>query len=99
MTTHRGLFSAHTVRRKCILLVAVAVVLARLAIDEKCSAQQCAQLNGLSRTENFDSLSNSGSGTTLPVGFAFVEAGGGANNTYSASDGFAATANTYSYGV
>jgi hypothetical protein len=50
-------------------------------------------------TENFDSLASSGTGTTLPTGWAFLETGTGANTSYSADNGALNTGNTYSYGA
>jgi hypothetical protein len=66
----------------------------------QCSAQLCAQLNGTNVTQNFNSLVASGSGniTSLPSFFSASESGTGSNLTYSADNGAASTANTYSYG-
>lgn len=50
-------------------------------------------------TQNFDSLANSGSSSTLPAGWEFTETGSGANTTYSAGDGTLATGDTYSFGA
>ena len=64
------------------------------------SAQLCVQLNGAFYTQNFNSLPSSGTSnnsSTIPIGFAFSEAGPG-NVTFAADDGSLATGNTYSYG-
>lgn len=50
--------------------------------------------------QNFDTLANSGTANTaLPVGWAFVETGTGANTTYAAGTGSSSTGNTYSFGA
>lgn len=64
--------------------------------------QLCVQLGGGIYSENFDTLSASGSSnssSSLPMGWAFSEAGSGNNITYAASDGSSSTGNTYSYGT
>lgn len=55
---------------------------------------------GSALTENFNTLVNSGTGTSanVPAGWAFLETGSGANTTYTASPG-SATADTYSFGT
>jgi hypothetical protein len=83
-----------------LLLAGFTALFANLAMANICSAQLCRQLSGLSHTEDFNTLAVSGSNnTSTPIGFAFVESGSSPNTTYSASDGFASTANTYSYGA
>jgi hypothetical protein len=50
-------------------------------------------------TENFDTLANTGPSGTLPAGWAFSEAGSGANATYTAGTGSGTTGDTYSFGA
>jgi len=49
-------------------------------------------------TQNFDSLANSGTSSTLPYGWSFYESGSGGNTTYTADSGASSTGDTYSYG-
>lgn len=49
--------------------------------------------------ESFDSLPATGTGTTLPPGWAFAESGNNANAEYAADDGSTLSGNTYSYGT
>ncbi|HJW28086.1 MAG TPA: hypothetical protein VJ508_02425, partial [Saprospiraceae bacterium] len=50
-------------------------------------------------TQDFNTLVNTGSSSTLPTGWALFETGTLANTTYTASDGSANTGDTYSYGA
>jgi endonuclease I len=51
-------------------------------------------------TENFNGLAATGTAnTTMPAGWAFVEAGTNANTTYAADAGGSNAGNTYSYGT
>lgn len=65
------------------------------------SAQTCASLTAgnLTYTQNFDTLANTGTSSTVPTGFGFVESGTGANATYTAGTGSATTGDTYSLGA
>jgi hypothetical protein len=49
-------------------------------------------------TENFNTLAASGTATTLPAWWAFIETGTNANNTYTANNGSNNAGDTYSYG-
>lgn len=49
-------------------------------------------------TQNFDALANTGTSSTVPVGWAFSETGTGANATYTAGTGSSVTGDTYSFG-
>jgi hypothetical protein len=49
-------------------------------------------------TEDFDSLATA-TGSVLPVGWAFTEAGSSANTTYGAGTGSSTIGNTYSFGA
>jgi hypothetical protein len=79
-------------------LLLAALLVAAVGSANPCQAQLCAQLSGFNFTENFNSLAASGSSTSLPSEFAFVESGTAGNLTYSADNGAASTGNTYSYG-
>jgi thrombospondin type 3 repeat protein len=48
--------------------------------------------------QNFDTLVNTGTSTTLPDGWAFSEVGTNANTSYTANDGSNNAGDTYSYG-
>jgi hypothetical protein len=49
-------------------------------------------------TQNFDTLANTGTSSTVPAGWAFSESGTGANTTYTAGTGSSTTGDTYSFG-
>lgn len=49
-------------------------------------------------SQNFDSLANTGTSSTTPHGWQFLETGTNANTTYAADNGTANSGNTYSYG-
>jgi uncharacterized protein (TIGR03382 family) len=49
-------------------------------------------------TQNFDSLANTGTSSTMPVGWAFSESGTGANTIYTAGTGSSNAGDTYSFG-
>lgn len=49
--------------------------------------------------QNFDTLANTGTSSVLPGGFEIAEAGGNANNTYTAGTGSSNAGNTYSFGA
>ena len=53
---------------------------------------------GTTYTEDFDTLANTGTSSTLPAGWAISEGGTGANTTYAAGTGSSATGDTYSFG-
>jgi hypothetical protein len=50
-------------------------------------------------TQNFNTLKTSGTSSTVPAGWTFLETGTNANNTYEANSGSLTTGNTYSYGA
>ncbi|MBK7882607.1 MAG: hypothetical protein IPJ81_01275 [Chitinophagaceae bacterium] len=49
--------------------------------------------------QNFNTLANAGTSNVLPTGWALLETGANANDTYLADNGMANSGNTYSYGV
>ena len=87
--------------RRCRPVALFAMALAWVGIADRAAAQLCVQLNGATYRQNFNSLPASGTSniqSTVPIGFAFSEAGTGNNVTFAASDGTSSTNNTYSYG-
>lgn len=58
-------------------------------------------INNLSSqyTQDFNTLASTGTSSTVPTGWAFLETGTGANTTYAADAGGTSAGNTYSYGV
>ena len=50
-------------------------------------------------TQNFNTLASTGTSSTLPTGFTFVETGANANTTYNTSTGSNNAGDTYSFGV
>lgn len=50
-------------------------------------------------TQDFDTLANSGTSSSLPDDWVFIETGTGANNTYAVSTGSSTGGNTYSFGA
>jgi hypothetical protein len=82
------------------LAASIGVVFAALLAAAPAHAQLCGQLpeaGSTTKTENFNTLSASGSSnTSVPSEFAFVESP--ASLTYAADNGSNSAANTYSYG-
>jgi hypothetical protein len=54
-------------------------------------------LTGAGYSQDFNTLANSGTSSTIPSGWAFLESPG--NTTYSAGTGSSATGDTYSFGA
>lgn len=52
-----------------------------------------------SYSQDFNTLANSGTGSTTPLGWLFSESGANANTTYAAGDGGSNGGNTYSFGT
>jgi predicted extracellular nuclease len=50
-------------------------------------------------TQDFDTLANSGTSSTVPAGWALLEAGTNANTTYTAGTGSGNAGDTYSFGA
>lgn len=50
-------------------------------------------------TQDFDTLANSGTSSTVPTGWDFAESGTNANTLYTANNGASNTGDTYSYGA
>jgi hypothetical protein len=78
------------------------VLAALLALVFSGHAQaQCISLtaSGTAYTQNFDTLANTGTSSTVPAGWAFSESGTNANTTYSTGTGSGNTGDTYSFGA
>lgn len=54
---------------------------------------------GITYTQDFNTLASSGSSSSLPQGWVFVETGNNANGLYSAGTGSSNTGDTYSFGT
>ena len=54
---------------------------------------------GTNATENFDTLANTGTSSTLPQGWAISEAGGSSDSTYASGTGSDNIGNSYSFGA
>ncbi|HJQ25360.1 MAG TPA: C25 family cysteine peptidase [Blastocatellia bacterium] len=54
---------------------------------------------GSAYTQNFDTLANTGTSSTVPTGWDFSESGTNANTSYTAGTGSSTTGDTYSFGV
>ena len=81
-----------------VVLVAVPIaVLAALVFATAAGAQ--AGFPGGTYSQDFNTLANTGTSSTVPTGWAFNETGSGGNTTYAADNGSSSTANTRSYGT
>ncbi|MGN6519240.1 MAG: endonuclease [Dokdonella sp.] len=76
-----------------------AALLLFLAAAPAAHAQYVSLVGGTPAAEHFDTLAATGTGTAVPAGWHFVEAGSNANTTYAADNGSTAGGNTYSYGT
>ncbi|MBI5653890.1 MAG: hypothetical protein HZC40_26095, partial [Chloroflexi bacterium] len=54
---------------------------------------------GAAYTQDFNTLANTGTSSTVPTGWDFVETGSGANTIYTAGTGSATAGDTYSFGA
>ena len=79
-------------------LIFAPMLLAAAVAADKCSAQLCGQLSGVTFSENFNTLATSGSVNQLSNGFEFAFNENPGNLTYSADNGSNASGDTYSYG-
>jgi len=76
-----------------------AVVALGLALPAFAHAQSVSIIGGAPPTQTFDTLANTGTSSTLPTGWFFVESGSNADTTYAADNGGVMSGNTYSYGT
>jgi hypothetical protein len=76
------------------------VVLISLSIGlSEVRAQVVLSSFGSTYTQDFNTLAISGTSSAVPVGWAFLEIGTGANTVYTAGTGSSLTGDTYSYGA
>src|SRR5687768_322030 len=54
---------------------------------------------GVPYNQDFNTLASTGTSSTLPTGWAFLETGGTSTTTYLADNGSGNSGNTYSYGA
>lgn len=86
-----NLQAAETTRMRRILFFVILFI-----IQSSLTAQIPLTAGG--HTEDFNTLAASGTSTTLPAWWAFIETGTNANNTYTANNGSNNAGDTYSYG-
>lgn len=55
--------------------------------------------SGSAATEDFNTLASTGTSTTVPTGWGYIETGSGADGNYTASTGSATSGDTYSFGA
>jgi uncharacterized protein len=82
------------------VLVSVVAIVA-MSLTHRTTASTCISLttSGSAYAQNFDTLANTGTSSTLPAGWALSESGSAANTTYSAGTGSSTTGDTYSLGA
>lgn len=87
-------------RRPLSTLLLPMFLVAAVAVPEV-SGAQCVSLTtlGVASSQNFDTLANTGTSSTLPTGWYFSESGTNANTTYTAGTGSSNTGDTYSFGA
>jgi hypothetical protein len=78
-----------------------ALIFLSISVTGQGVAPTCASItvSNLTYTQDFDTLTNSGTSSTVPPGFGFAETGTNADTTYTAGTGSSATGDTYSFGV
>lgn len=91
----------HAPRFTVSWLTVLALIVALLPAPAPAAAAGTISLTaiGTPYTENFDTLANSGSSSTVPNGWDFSETGTNANTLYSAGTGSSNTGDTYSFGA
>ncbi len=80
------------------LLAAIVVTLTGLGMGVSQGAVSLTDF-GTAYTQNFDSLANSGTSSTLPAGWAIAESGSNADTLYTAGTGSSNAGDTYSFGA
>jgi predicted extracellular nuclease len=74
------------------------LLLASFTLASLASAQISVNV-GTPVTQNFDSLASTGTSSTVPSGWVFIETGANANSTYTAGTGSSNAGDTYSFGA
>ncbi|MBN8457963.1 MAG: PEP-CTERM sorting domain-containing protein [Verrucomicrobia bacterium] len=69
-----------------------------LAVGASNAGAAISLADGVAYTQNFDTLANSGTSSTMPDGWVYVETGSSANTTYTAGTGSGNAGDTYSFG-
>lgn len=69
------------------------------AVAEPAAPMVAISLAGGRYAQDFDTLANTGTGSVVPDGWAFLETGTNANTTYTAGTGSSNTGDTYSFGA
>jgi hypothetical protein len=79
----------------------VRLLLLALSVTAAISPARAININqfNVAVTENFDSLANTGTSSTLPPGWAFNETGTSNDGLYTAGAGTSTTGDTYSFGT
>ena len=75
------------------------LALAAMVFCSPLAAHAQVSLSGGSYIQNFDTLANTSTSSTLPVGWLMNETGASANGTYTAGTGSSNTGDTYSFGA
>src|SRR6478672_7696074 len=73
------------------------LLIANFLINTKSFSQ--ISLTGSTYTQDFNTLANTGTSSTLPAGWLLSEAGTNANTTYTAGNGSGTAGDTYSFGA
>lgn len=73
------------------------IIVATALMPAVASAQTA--LTTVNYGQDFDTLASTGTGSTLPAGFAFVETGANADTSYAVGAGSSTAGNTYSFGA
>ncbi len=94
------LFSSLLARRCLAALVCLACIFGfTRALPAQAAGTISLTTLGSAYTQDFDTLATSGTSSTVPNGWDFVESGTNANTTYAAGDGSSTSGNTYSFGT
>ncbi|MFM7222458.1 MAG: Ig-like domain-containing protein [Bacteroidota bacterium] len=75
------------------------IFIALFLVFTKLHVQGQVQLNTALYAQDFNGLLNTGAGSTLPIGWVFVETGTNANSNYTAGNGTSTSGDTYSFGT
>ncbi|MFN2531820.1 MAG: DNA/RNA non-specific endonuclease [Pyrinomonadaceae bacterium] len=94
--THNRLFLLLTI--VCVSLVGTFALRFSRAVFANTSTPITIGSFGTSVTQDFNTLASSGTSSTTPAGWGFIESGTAANTTYNAGTGSSNTGDTYSFG-
>ncbi len=108
LLTRTGQFTSSLIKRLPRSVQAISLVLVALLfsvgvslIRTRAASGTPVSLNapGSAYTQDFNTLANSGTSTSVPVGWGFAESGTNANTTYTAGTGSGTAGDTYSFGA